>query len=177
MMFPRTVARVNSAVMLSADTPLSVAEVAKAADVAYTPAASALATLEKRGLVRRLRRAGRDVFEPDHTSVYYPMAYGTALVDLPVHDAVRGQRIYLVMAYGSLASPGGGTESSDLDLFIVGDVRDRSALTQRLAEVGGRLHRTIDPFILTPEAFELAKETGDLHVASAMQGVRLMGSI
>ncbi len=163
--------------MLSADTPLPVAEIARAAGVAYTPTASAVATLEKRGLVRRTRRAGRDEFEPDTQSTHYPMAYATALVDLPLTDALRGHHIYGIFAYGSLARPGGGTRSSDLDLLIVGDIKDRAALSERLAEVGNRLHRIIDPFILTPEQFERAKEEHDLHVASALAGVRVMGSL
>lgn len=163
--------------MLSADTPLPLADIARAAGVAYTPAASALATLEKRGLVRRTRRAGRDEFEPDTQSKYYPMAYATALVDLPFADALRGQHIYGIYAYGSLAQPGGGTRSSDLDLLIVGDIRDRAALSEQLDEIGKRLHRIIDPFVLTPEQFERAKEQHDLQVASALAGVRVMGSL
>jgi predicted nucleotidyltransferase len=105
------------------------------------------------------------------------MAYGAALVDLPLADALRGQRVYAVFAYGSLAEPGGGTRSSDLDLMIVGDVRDRAAMTERLVKVGERLNRTIDPFVITPEQLESAKQEGDLHVASALGGVRLMGRV
>lgn len=112
---------------------------------------SALATLERRGLILRMRRAGRDEFEPDKQSVYYPMTYGTALVDLPLTEALHGQSVYAVFAYGSLAEPGSGTRSSDLDLFIVGDVKDRALMMNRLAMVGERLGRMIDPFILSPE--------------------------
>jgi UTP:GlnB (protein PII) uridylyltransferase len=176
-MLPHTVGQVNTVVMLSADTPLPAADIARAACVAYTPTVSALATLEKRGLVRRTQRAGRDVFEPNRRSAYYPMAYGTALVDMQLRDAFRGQRVLAVFAYGSLAEPGGGTPSSDLDLLIVGDVKDRAAMTERLAKVGERLNRVIDPFILTPEQFERAREDGDLHVTSALRGVRLLGEV
>jgi hypothetical protein len=163
--------------MLSADVPLPAADIARAAGVSYTPAVSALTTLEKRGLVRRTRRAGRDEFEPDKQSVYYPMAYATALVDLPLADAFRGQRVYGVYAYGSMAQPGGGTRSSDLDLLIVGDVKDRAALSQRLGTVGQRLNRVIDPMILTPGQFERGKQRRDRHVVSALGGIRLMGSV
>ena len=174
-LLPRTVSLVNSVLMLSADTPLSVADVARAANLAYTPTASALATMEKRRMARRTRRVRRDEYEPDKHSVYYPMAYGVALVDLPLREAFRGQRVYTAFAYGSLAQPGGGTQASDLDLLIVGDVRDRGALTESLDRIGERLNRVIDPFILSPEAFERARLEGDVHVASALGGVRLMG--
>lgn len=176
-LFARTVGKVNCIVMLRPDTPLPAAVIARVAQVAYTPALSALSTLEKRGVVRRTQRVGHDAFEPDRKSVYYPMAYATALVDLPLDDAVDHQRVYSVYAYGSLAIPGGGTPSSDLDLLIVGDIRDRAKLVEALDDVGVRLHRRIDPFILTPEAFETARREGDLHVASALAGVRVMGDL
>lgn len=163
--------------MLHADTPLAAAHIARAAKVAYTPAVSALATLEKRGLARRTRRAGHDAFEPNTQSPHYPMAYATALVDLPIGDALRGQRVYAVYAYGSLAHPGGGSRSSDLDLFIVGDVKDRATMMEQLTAVGARLDRVIDAFILSPEQFERAKAQQDLHVASALAGVRIMGNL
>ncbi len=177
IVFARTVARINSVLMLHADTPLAAADIARAAEVAYTPAVSALATLEKRGLALRTRRAGHDEFEPDRGSPYYPMAHATALVDLPLAEALRGQRVYGVYAYGSLAQAGGGSRTSDLDLLIVGDVKDRAGLIKHLGAVGTRFNRAIDAFILSPEQFERAKEQQDQHVASALAGVRIMGSL
>jgi len=173
----RTVALVNSVLMLHADTPLPAADIARAAEVAYTPAVSALATLEKRGLALRTRRAGHDEFEPDKGSAHYPMAYATALVDLPLADALRGQRVFGVYAYGSLAQPGGGSRTSDLDLLIVGDVKDRAGLVEQLVAVGTRFNRVIDAFVLSPEQFERAKQQQDQHVASALAGVRIMGNL
>jgi predicted nucleotidyltransferase len=176
-MFSASVARVNTAIMLHAEGPLTVAQVARASGLKYTPAASALATLQRRGLVRRVRRTGQDVFEPDRDDPHYPMAYGSALVDLPLAEAFRGQQVHAVFAYGSLAQPGGGTVNSDLDLLIVGDIKDRDTLVERLLELGARLGRTIDPFILAPEGLERARRTHDEHVESALAGVRILGSV
>jgi hypothetical protein len=176
-MLPSSIAKVNSVLMLHPEVPLSVADVARAADLKYTPAASALATLERRGLIRRVRRLGQDAFEPNRDDPHYPMAYGMALVDLPLADALRSRQIQAVFAYGSLAAPGGGKPGSDLDLLIVGDVDDRDALTDRLSEVGARIGRAIDPFILTPEQVDLAKKQDDPHVQSALAGVRIMGTV
>jgi DNA-binding Lrp family transcriptional regulator len=173
----RSVAQVNSALMLHADTPLPGADLARAAGLSYTPAMSALKTLEKRGIARRTRRAERDEFEPDKRSPYFPMAYGVALVDLPLQEAFRGQRVHMVYAYGSLAAPGGGTRESDLDLFIVGDIKDRNRLLERTQALGARLNRLVDPFILSPEQFERARRRRDEHVASALAGVRLIGGL
>ena len=174
-MFPKTVAPINMVLMLHADTPLPAATIARAAGLPYRVAVSSLATLEKRGMVRRSTRAGQDEFSPAKDSPYYPMAYGAALIDLPLADAFHGQRVYLVYAYGSLSRPDGGTKDSDIDLFIVGDIRNREALVGALSEVGARLSRAIDPFILTPEQFDEAKERGDSHVASAIAGIRIIG--
>ncbi|MHB8400011.1 MAG: hypothetical protein ACYDCI_13945, partial [Candidatus Limnocylindrales bacterium] len=76
-----------------------------------------------------------------------------------------------------LARPGGGTASSDLDLLIVGDVKDRDALIDRFSQMGARLSRTIDPFILSPEQLERARHDHDEHVESALAGVRIMGAV
>ena len=176
-MLSDSVARVNTVLMLHADVPLPVAVIARAAGLRYTPAASALATLEKRGLVVRSQRAGQDEFGPNRESAYYPMALGMALVDLPLDEALRGCSASAVYAYGSMAEPGRATRGSDLDLLIVGDVRDRDALVERLVEVGRRLGRAVDAFILTPEQFEDARRRHDPHVAAALAGVRLRGRV
>lgn len=176
-LFSQSVARVNTAVMLHAEAPLTVAQIARASGLKYTPAASAVATLEKRGLVRRVRKTGQDMFEPNRDDPHYPMAYGSALVDLPLAEALRDQRVYAVFAYGSLATPGAGTINSDLDLMIVGDIRDRDTLAERMADLGVRLGRTIDPFILAPEELEGARREHDGHVDSALAGVRIMGAV
>jgi predicted nucleotidyltransferase len=176
-MLSQSVALANSILMLHADAPLTVAQVVRATGLKYTPAASALATLEKRGVVRRVRRAGQDAFEANRDDPHYPAAYISALVDLPLQDAFRGVRPYAVFAYGSLARPGGGTAHSDLDLLLIADVKDREGLLGRLSMLGARLGRTIDPFILDPQRFEQARRRHDAHVESALAGVRILGSI
>ena len=168
---------VNSVLMLHPEVPLTVADVARAAQLKYTPAASAVATLERRGMIRRVRRLGQDAFEPNRDDPHYPMAYGTALVDLPLADALRGEHVQAVFAYGSLVLAGGGTAGSDLDLLIVGDIADRDALVERLAVLGARIGRSIDPFILTPEQFDQATRDHDPHVESALSGVRIVGTV
>jgi hypothetical protein len=174
---PESVAKVNSVLMLHADTPLSVAAIARAAGLRYTPAASALATLEKRGIAVRSRRAGQEELGPNRDSVYYPMALGLALVDMPLDEALRGCSVDAVYAYGSITEPGRATRQSDLDLLVVGDVPDRDALVLRLAEVGTTLGRAIDAYVLTAEQLESARAGRDAHVAAALAGVRLRGRV
>jgi len=40
-----------------------------------------------------------------------------------------------------------------------------------------RFNRVIDAFILSPEQFERAKGQQDPHLASALAGIRIMGSL
>jgi predicted nucleotidyltransferase len=176
-MLPDSVAKVNSVLILHADTPLPVAAIARAAGLRYTPAASALATLEKRGIAVRSRRAGKEEFGPNLDSVYYPAALVLALVDLPLDETLRGCLVSAVYAYGSMAAPGRATRNSDLDLMVVGDIPDHDALTARLADLGRNLGRAIDAFMLTPEQLETAQARGDAHVAAALAGVRVRGRI
>lgn len=176
-MFSRSVALVNAILMLHAETPLAVAAIARAAGLSYTPAASAIATLEKRGLVRPKRRAGQDEFEPNRDDPHYPMAYAAALVDLPIAEALTGLRVYAIYAYGSVARPGGGTRDSDLDLLIVVDGRDREESIKRLLPLGTRIGRSIDPFVMTPEQLDEARRRDDAHVRAALGSVRIFGSV
>ena len=180
-MLARSVAAVNSLLMLHADVPLPLARVAQLVGQPYAGTASALKTLEKRGLVLRSTRAGQDEFAPNRESPYYPMAYATALVDLPVAEPLHGQKIYAAYAYGSLSRPGGGNPGSDLDLMLVVAFRDaeaRAAMASDLALfLSGRLHRPIDPWILAPKEAEDLHREQDPHLVEAANGVRIMGGL
>ncbi len=180
-MLARSVAAVNALLMLHADVPLPLAKVAQLVGQPYAVTASALKTLEKRGLVARSTRAGQDEFAPDRESPYYPMAYATALVDLPLAEALHGQKMYAAYAYGSLARPGGGDPSSDLDLLLVtrfGDEETRAAMASDLALfLSGRLHRPIDPWILGPREADNLLRQQDPHLIEALKGVRILGGL
>jgi hypothetical protein len=175
VIFAKSVALANSVLMLHSQLPLSLPEIARSAGLGYEAASSAVRTLEKRRLVIRGLRMGKDVFEPDRSDPHYPMAYGAALVDLPLGPALSGERVYAVYAYGSLSCPGGGSARSDLDLFVLADLRDRLGFIERLSLVGERYGRAIDPFILDPDKLEMARASEDPHVVSALAGVRIMG--
>jgi len=180
-MLARSVAAVNALLMLHADVPLPLAKVAQLVGQPYAVTASALKTLEKRGLAVRSTRAGQDEFAPNPESPYYPMSYATALVDLPIDQPLHGQKIYTAYAYGSLSRPGGGNPGSDLDLMLVvrfPDEEARAAMASDLALfLSARLHRPIDPWILAPkEAEDLLREQ-DPHLVEALKGVRIMGGL
>ena len=172
-MLPRSLARVNSVVMLHSAVPLALADIARCAGLAYTPAASAVATLARRGLVTHVSRAGRERYGPDLDSPYYPMAYLTALVDLPLAEALGEEHISTAYAYGPLASPGGAAKGVDLHVMVVGQIRDLPGMLSRFALMGIRIGRAVVPFVLTEAELERGRRRGDGHVAAALAGVRI----
>ena len=176
-MLARNVAKVNSALMLHARSPLRLAEIARAAALPKQIVASALGTLEKRGLIVRTRRDDHDLFEPDKSSPHFRSAYLSALVDLPVREVLGSRRVMAAYVYGSLATPGGGTPQSDLDILLVGDFQARGEARFALTPLGERLERRIDAFVLSPEELELGRAKQDPRVASALAGERLFGEV
>lgn len=176
-MFARNVGQVNAVLMTHSRVPLRLGELARAANLPRQIVASALQTLEKRGVVRRTRVGDHDVFAPDTSSPYYPSAYLAALVDLPIASALSRFRPFAAFVYGSMATPGRATAQSDLDLLVVGDFRDQDAVRGAVSTVGERIGRRIDALLLTPEQLEADRAKGDQHVRSALAGVRLFGEV
>jgi predicted nucleotidyltransferase len=180
-MLARSLAAVNSLLMLHADVPLPLAKLAQLTEQPYAVTASALKTLEKRGLVVRTTRAGQDEFAPNRQSTYYPVAYLLALVDLPISHPLAGHKVYAAYAYGSLSRPGGGHPGSDLDLLLVLRFREEEAretmASQLAVYLNGRLHRPIDPWVLTLREAENLIRQQDPHIVEALKGVRIMGGL
>lgn len=163
--------------MLHARLPLRVSELARASDLSRQVVTSALATLEKRGIARRSRAGDHDVFAPDLESPYFPAAYLTALVDLPLRASLAGQHLVAAYVFGSMATPGAATHGSDIDLLIVGDFENKADVRAAVSVVGERLERRVDAFLLSPEEVESSRRSGDMRVAAALGGVRLFGQV
>lgn len=176
-MFARNVGQVNAALMIHSRVPLRLGELARASGLPRQIVASALLTLEKRGIVKRTRAGGHDVFAPDISSPYYPSAYLAALVDLPVAAALGSHRAMAAYLYGSMAAPGRGTPGSDIDLLLVGDFKNKAAVREAVSTLGERLERRVDAFLLSPEELEAGRRSGDAHVRAALAGVRLFGEV
>lgn len=176
-MFARNVGQVNVALMLHSRVPLRLGELARASNVPRQIAASALLTLEKRGLAKRTRAGDHDLFAPNTSSPYFPSAYLAALVDLPVASALGPHRAMAAYLYGSMAKPGGGTPASDLDLLLVGDFNAKAEVRNAVSMIGERLERRVDSFLLSPEELEAGRRAGDEHVRAALSGVRLFGQV
>lgn len=176
-MFARNVGQVNAALMTHSRVPLRLGELARASNLPRQIVASALLTLEKRGIAKRTRTGDHDVFAADTSSPYYASAYLAALVDLPVAAALGGHRAMAAYLYGSMAVPGRGTSKSDIDLLLIGDFKNKAAVREALSGIGERLERRVDAFLLSPEELEAGRRSGDAHVRAALAGVRLFGEV
>lgn len=179
-MFPRSLAAVNSIIMLHAGVPLPVGTVASLAGVSRPVALSAVGTLEKRGLVLRSRRLRHDEVAPNTHSLYYPAAYYTALVDMPIDATIDSVRWFAVFVYGSMSKPGSAQTQSDIDLLIIARIglpRAGKRLQIDLADLGTRTFgRAIDALIITPERARKSLDSGDPHMVNAIErGVRIRG--
>ena len=176
-MFAPNVGQVNVVLMLHSRVPLRLGELARASARPRQIVASALLTLERRGIVKRTRAGNHDLFAPDTSSPYYPSAYLAALVDLPVATALGESRAMAAYVYGSMAVPGRATPGSDIDLFLVGDFADKASVRDAVGRIGERLERRVDAFLLSPEELETGRRSQDAHVAAALAGVRLFGEV
>ncbi len=179
-MFPKSLAAVNSVVMLHAHAPLQIGTIASLAGVTRPVALSAIGTLEKRGLVTRSRRLKHDEIAPNAKSLYYPAAYHTALIDIPIDAVLAPCRWMAVFVYGSMARAGGGRRDSDVDLLIVGRFPDAEAqrkLQLDLVDLGMKGYgRRFDALMVSPEAARAGLESNDPHMVHAIkEGVLIRG--
>ncbi|HEX7591430.1 MAG TPA: nucleotidyltransferase domain-containing protein [Candidatus Limnocylindrales bacterium] len=179
-MFPKSLAAVNSVIMLHAHAPLQIGTIAALAGITRPVALSAVVTLEKRGLVTRSRRLKHDEIAPNAQSLYYPAAYHTALIDMPIDAVLAPYRWLAVFAYGSMSRPGGGRRDSDIDLLVVGRFPEISAqlkLQLDLVDLGVKSYgRRFDALIVSPEEARAGLELDDPHMTNAIkEGVLIRG--
>lgn len=175
-MLARNVGLVNAVLMTHARAPLRLGEIADAAGLPRQVVASALRTLERRGIAQRRPAGKHDVFAPNTAGLYYPAAYLAGLVDLPIAAALAPFRPQAVLVYGSMAIPGHATPHSDLDLLVVTDETDVDAIRGAASAVGRAIGRAVDAYVLSPEAFEQGVRDGDPHIVSAADGVLVAGA-
>ena len=177
-MFPKTLAAINSVVMLHANSPLQIGTIAKLVGVTRSEALSALETLEKRGLVTRTRRLNHDEIAPAKKSPYYPAAYHTALVDMPIDAVLASHRWHAVFVYGSMSHRDGRRES-DIDLLIIGRIHETEArrLQLDLVDLGMKVYgRPFDALVVGPEAVRAGLASDDPHMVHAVrEGVLIRG--
>lgn len=123
-----------------------------------------LATLEASGLVTTTRIGNQKHYQANRDSPIFEELRGIVIKTFGVADVLRAalyplaDKIRLAFIYGSVAK-GSDTAQSDIDLMIVGEDIDYSALFAVAGEAEQQLGRKVNPTILTPQ--ELQKKFTD----------------
>lgn len=136
-----------------------------------------LARLAESGILQTRRDGNRLYYQADTANPVYPELRGLiaktgGLVGV-LRDTLgnlRGQ-IEIAFVYGSIAS-GEEASTSDVDLFIVGDVR-RAELAAPLRSAARALGREINPGIYTRAEFDKKLGSGDRFLRAVLDKPKL----
>lgn len=174
-------ARVLSALLIGSPGRYYVRDLAKRLGLHPTAVSRELGTLERLGLLRREADGRRVYYEPNPRAAVLPDLRSLVLKLGGVAEALRtalGDKrssIRWAFLFGSLAS-GDATAASDVDLFVVGEIRPLE-LNEQLRSVSELLGREINPFVIAPGEFREKKRTRNHFVSRVLAGpkVELIG--
>jgi predicted nucleotidyltransferase len=131
--------------------------------------------LVKLGVVTRRRDGNRVCYAADDrhplTSEIHRLVLKTVGLTDVLREALADQQIRCAFVFGSVAT---GTEKadSDIDLLVIGELGLRQ-VSARLAGVGDRLGREINPFVLSPAEYRRRAQDKEHFLERVMQSERL----
>ncbi|MGH7614825.1 MAG: nucleotidyltransferase domain-containing protein [Gemmatimonadales bacterium] len=170
-------AKVLTAILLGTPERYYVRNLAKRLSLPPTAVSRELVTLEQLGLVRRQTEGRRLYCELNRQASVVPELRILVLklggIAEALRTALEEQRTAIRWAflYGSMAS-GRNTASSDVDLFVVGDMTsiELAELVRPTAEVLGR---EINQYLVTPAEFREKRRAGHHFVSRVLAGSRI----
>ncbi len=154
---------------------LHIREISRRSALSEASVRQELRKLEKLGLVRGRRDGNRLYYSaikqhPLYIDIHRIVLKTTGLIEV-LREALEDVEVDIAFVFGSVAS-GTETESSDVDLMVIGDIGLRS-LSRNLSGVSGRIGREINPHVMTTEEYSRRRESGDHFVVSVLEGPRL----
>jgi uncharacterized protein len=159
----KTCQRLLAATVLHPDKSWYLRELAEFLDVAPSTIQRELASLTKVGILKKTISGNRSYFNANEGCPIFPELKSTLVKTVGIVDILRdclkpfSKRISVAFLYGSIAS-GTETSESDIDLFIVGEVK-LSDLSTRLRAAENKLRRPINPVVFSiKEARQKLKE-------------------
>lgn len=170
-------ARVLAALLLGSEERYYVRDLAKRLDLQPTAVSRELRTLERLGLARRQAEGRRVYCSMNPAAAVLGELRALVLKLGGIADALRAalaqhrSSIRWAFLFGSIAT-GGETAASDVDLFVVGDIRPM-ALNELLRPVADTLGREINPFVIAAAEFREKKRTRNHFVTRVLAGPRL----
>ena len=170
-------ARVLTTLLLGAPERYYVRNLAKRLGLPPTAVSRELVTLERLGLVRRHAEGRRLYCELNRNAAVLAELRTLVLKLGGVTDALRTalegneSSIRWAFLYGSMAS-GSDTASSDVDLFVVGDVGSPE-LAELLRPTADMLGREINQYVLTAAEFREKRQSKHHFVTRVLAGSRV----
>jgi predicted nucleotidyltransferase len=156
-LFSRSRGAVLSALLLHPERAWHLRELARHLGLPPSSLQAELAHLTGQGILRRWRDGRRVLHRADVECPWFPELQGLVAKTCGVAEVLRealaplGPRIQAAFVHGSMAK-GTADASSDVDLFVVGDVT-RTDLARVLPPVAVRLGRPVNPTLLSPAEF------------------------
>ena len=170
-------ARILTALLLGPQERYYVRDLAKRLALPPTAVSRELLTLERLGLVHRQTEGRRLYCELNRGASALPDLRILMLKLGGVAEALRTalethrSAIRWAFLYGSMAS-GRDTASSDLDLFVVGEISSME-LADLLRPTAELLGREINEYLITPAEFRGKRKTDQSFVSRVLAGEKL----
>jgi uncharacterized protein len=152
-------------------------EVIRAARVGHGAGQRELATLARAGIIRRSIRGNQVHFQANRDCLIFPELHGIVLKTAGLADVLRGalrplaSRLLAAWVYGSVAR-GEQTSSSDVDLFVVGDV-SLAEIVRALRGVESVLGREVNPTLCPPTELRQKLASGHRFVTGVVAGPKI----
>ena len=149
---------------------IHIREIQRQSGLAVGTVRQELLRLANLGIVHATIDGNRTYYEAAQNHPLYPeirsMVLKTVgLVDV-IRESLRGADVQVAFVFGSLAQ-GAERADSDIDLMVIGNLTLRQ-LSQKLAGVGDKLGREINPHVLTPSDFVRRRNEADHFIANVL---------
>jgi predicted nucleotidyltransferase len=142
-----------AATVLHPDKSWYLRELAEFLDVTPSSIQRELANLTKAGILKKTINGNRSYFNANKDCPIFPELKGVLVKTVGIVEVLRdclkpfSKHTSAAFVYGSMAS-GTETSESDVDLFIVGEVK-LSELAARLRVVENKIHRAVNPVVFS----------------------------
>ena len=149
---------------------IHIREIQRQSGLAVGTVRQELRRLADLGIVHATIDGNRTYYEAVQNHPLYPEIRGMVLKTVGLVDVIReslqGADVRVAFVFGSLAR-GAENANSDIDLMVIGNLTLRQ-LSQKLAGVGDKLGREINPHVLTPGDYVRRRNEADHFITNVL---------
>jgi len=158
------------------DNALHVREIGRRSGFAVGTVQTEMKKLHKLDLVLKRRDGNRLYYRANQQHPIFSEIQALVIKTVGLLDVLKGaladeKAIRVSFVFGSIV---GGSEKagSDIDIMVIGDLGLRS-LTRLLHGLTEKLGREINPYVLTPEEFNIRKSQNDHFLSQVLKDSKL----